>query len=266
MKTYSIYRATNLITGKSYIGRTTSALNKRLSWHYSNAKKRQHKHNKFFDALLEFGVFDWEWDILETTNDKEKSYKLEEFYIQKYDAIENGYNTKPGDRTPWVKGKKMPEEFREKIRGKNNGMYGKTHSEEYRIWRSEHMSKIQLGKNNHTARKVYCIELDKTWDTVKEASTGLGINKDSISHNCRGVNKSAGGYHFKYVDDKEIHVNRDVNGSLNPRARKVFCIELNRQWDTLKDCAEEIGVTPQMISKVCRGERKTANNFHFKYI
>lgn len=266
MKTYSIYKATNLVTGKSYIGRTTSTLNKRITWHYSNAKKRKHKNNKFFDALLEFGIYDWKWDVLDTTEDKEESFDLEEFYIQKFDTVENGYNSKAGDRTPWLKGKKMPEEFCEKLRGEKNGMYGKTHSEEYRKWRSEHMSEIQLGKNNHTARKVYCVELDKTWDTVKDAAAELGIHKDSISHNCRGVNKSAGGYHFKYVDDKEKHSNRMVSGSNNPKARKVFCIELNKEWDTLKNCAEEIGVSPQMISKVCSGERKTAKQLHFKYI
>lgn len=266
MKTYKIYKATNKINGKSYIGRTTSELNKRRSWHYSNAKKQEHKNNPFFDALINSDRSDWKWEVLETTTSKEQSFILESKYIKLFDTMNNGYNTKDSDLTPWNKGKKMDEDYRENLRGEKNPMFGKTHSDEYRKWRSEYMSKVQFGKNNHAARKVHCIELNKTWNTVKEAAEELGIHKDSISNNCRGATKSAGGYHFQYVDNKIRHVKSSLTGSSNPKARKVACIELNKQWDTVKECSEEMGVTPQAISKVCRGVNKTAKGLHFKYI
>lgn len=267
MKTYIIYRAFNKQTNKNYIGRTSSTLNNRISWHYSNASKRLHKNNLFFDALLEYEKEDWVWEVLDSTASREESYRLEAEYIQKYDSVKNGYNTKGSDLIPWNKGKKMSDEYRANLMGEKNPMFGKTHSEEYRKWRSEHMSKVQLGKNNHMARKVYCIELKKTWDTVKDAAEELGINKDSISNNCRGVTKSAGGYRFKYVDGKgSIKIESKLTGSNNPKARRVACPELNKQWNTIKECAEEIGITPQAISKVCQGKGKTVKGLRFYYI
>ncbi|QIW21203.1 GIY-YIG nuclease family protein [Bacillus thuringiensis] len=268
MKVYSIYRATNIKTGKSYIGRTTNTLNRRVSYHYSNAKKRIHKNNKFFDALLESNYYDWEWSILDSTTSLEESYTLEKFYIQKYNSMSDGYNSKEADNTPWNKGKKMSKAYGENLRGKKNGMYGKSHSEAYRKWRGDYMSENQLGKTNPAARKVYCIELDKTWDTIKEAAGELNIHRDSIRHNCKGINKTAGGYHFQYADNKPVNnkKNIDVSGGKNPRARKVFCKELNKTWDSIKECAKEIGVTPQAISKVCRNTNKTAKKLHFEYM
>lgn len=193
---YIIYMAKNKITGQSYVGRTSSKLSKRISWHYSNSK---HRHNKMTNALREFERTDFEWVVLAHTESKEESYRLEAEFIRSYDTLNTGYNSKEGDLIPWNKGKKMTEEYCRRLQGKGNGMYGKTHTKEYRRWRSDHMSKSQLGAANHMAKRVYCVELGKTWDTVKSCSEELHIHKDGISHCCRGVHSTAGGYHFKYV-------------------------------------------------------------------
>lgn len=196
MTVYSIYRATNLITGKSYIGRTKSPLSKRKSWHYSASRHYTHK---FATALKQYNRCDWEWVIITTTDSKEESYSLEEKYITEYDSTKNGYNEKEGDRIPWNKGKKMVDGYGDHLKGDKNPMAQGRTPEHVRKMRSERMKKVQLGKNNHSAKRVYCVELDRYWDTVKECASELGIHKDSISHNCRGKNKTAGGFHFKYV-------------------------------------------------------------------
>ena len=43
---------------------------------------------------------------------------------------------------------------------------------------------------------VYCVELDKTFYGAKEAERELGINHSGISKACRGIQKTAGGYHW----------------------------------------------------------------------
>lgn len=193
---YTVYKVTNTKTGKVYIGRTQVELKKRRHWHHSNGKKLN---TKFANALREFGHGSFVWETLLQTEDKEESYKLEESFIRSHNSVDSGYNEKPGDRIPWNKGKKLPKEYGEKTRGERNGMYGKTHSSEYKKWRSEHMSKIQRGTRNHMAKRVRCVELEREWGTVRECADELRIHKDAISHCCRGVNKTAGGYHFHYV-------------------------------------------------------------------
>ena len=53
-----------------------------------------------------------------------------------------------------------------------------------------------------TARAVYCIELAQTFKSVREAARILNISKRNISEVCHdsGTRKTAGGYHWRYIE------------------------------------------------------------------
>ena len=51
----------------------------------------------------------------------------------------------------------------------------------------------------------------------------------------------------------------------NPRARAVFCVELNKKFDCAKSAQEELGIWGTSIIKVCKGKGKTAGGFHWRY-
>lgn len=57
-------------------------------------------------------------------------------------------------------------------------------------------------------------------------------------------------------------------GANNPKARKVLCIETNKQYNCISDCAKDMGFHPyrHKIYAVCRGQRKAYKGYHFKYI
>jgi hypothetical protein len=48
---------------------------------------------------------------------------------------------------------------------------------------------------------TYCVELDKTFESVKGAAEELGLNKVAIAACCRGLQKTSGGYHWRYVEE-----------------------------------------------------------------
>lgn len=48
--------------------------------------------------------------------------------------------------------------------------------------------------------KVYCLELDQTFNSVKEAAEFTGANKESISGCINKRYKTAGGYHWRYAE------------------------------------------------------------------
>ena len=61
------------------------------------------------------------------------------------------------------------------------------------------------GKNNHNSQKVYCKELNKTYECIRDAERELGIANQSISDCCKGTLKMAGKIngiklHWEYVD------------------------------------------------------------------
>ena len=47
---------------------------------------------------------------------------------------------------------------------------------------------------------VYCIELNKRYDSMKQAGEEMGVPRGNIGKACRGVNKSSAGYHWRYAD------------------------------------------------------------------
>ena len=69
----------------------------------------------------------------------------------------------------------------------------------------------QLYNNNYGTRSeraamskriaVYCVELDKTFPSMKEAAEYVGLaTTDGISGCCKGVRKTSGGYHWKFAE------------------------------------------------------------------
>ena len=56
-------------------------------------------------------------------------------------------------------------------------------------------------KLNHKLKnkKIYCVELNKKFNSIKEASISLKINRGSISHAINERAKTAGGYRWKIV-------------------------------------------------------------------
>ena len=59
--------------------------------------------------------------------------------------------------------------------------------------------KYVLG-NNKRAIKCECVETGEVYNCIKEASIKTGITEGNISRCCKGIRKTAGGYHWKYIN------------------------------------------------------------------
>ena len=81
-----IYKITNKVNGKSYIGQTRYTIEFR--W-------KQHQHKKdntyFHNAIHKYGIENFSIEILEKCNIEDLNSR-EIFYIAKYDTFKNGYN------------------------------------------------------------------------------------------------------------------------------------------------------------------------------
>ena len=102
-----IYKVTNKINNKVYIGQTSNNLEKRKNEHYKESRycDKWGTNTHFHKALLLYNENDWEWTIEDTANSKEELNQKEKYYIQKYDSFKNGYNsTIGGDNPPVILG------------------------------------------------------------------------------------------------------------------------------------------------------------------
>lgn len=56
------------------------------------------------------------------------------------------------------------------------------------------------------------------------------------------------------------------NNVRRSRGKKVYCIELDQTFDSIREAGRETGVACQSICQCCQGRRKTAGKMHWKYV
>lgn len=98
MSTYGIiYKVTNLVNGKIYIGQTKKSLESRKKQHLALAKKEGEIKGYFQRALRYHGAENFQWDIIDQADSAEELDDKEEDWVIKYGSFgEYGYNLTPG--------------------------------------------------------------------------------------------------------------------------------------------------------------------------
>lgn len=201
-----IYKFTNKINGKCYIGKTAN-LNRRLWEHKHETCK---KSTAFGKALLKYGYCGFNFNILikiRRITDIKKLNRildnLEKYYIEKYNSYHFGYNlTKGGDgslefhhseetrRKMSITRKNMPEERKERLRQQIREL-GKP----YRLKKGDIIPKHHVEVEQYDLAGNYI----KTFSSIREAANVLGVTESSnIVSNCRNRRKTAFGYIWKY--------------------------------------------------------------------
>lgn len=151
-----IYKITNLINNKVYIGQTTIGFNKRYNYTGHSAIERVYKYHKYckdneryynshlLNAIEKYGFDNFKVDkIFDIAFSKEELDIKEQSWILIYDSFKNGYNRCEGGKGS--KGKEHTEEWKKnhsKMMTENNPFKGKCHSDETK----EYLRKINTGK------------------------------------------------------------------------------------------------------------------------
>ncbi len=105
----TLYKATNRISGKSYIGLTDDYA-RRKAQHLGQAKRGSLHH--FHCALRKYGAAAFDWSIIETCKTVERASAREIDLIKQFDTFNSGYNmTTGGERIG-------PREYRAESRDK----------------------------------------------------------------------------------------------------------------------------------------------------
>ena len=95
-----IYKVTNKVNGKVYIGKTKGSVEARWKKHCYQAhdQKRDHMKFKLQYAILEFGAENFTVEQIDCAATTEEANQKEMYWIKHYDSIEKGYNTSPGGK------------------------------------------------------------------------------------------------------------------------------------------------------------------------
>lgn len=122
-----IYKVTNTINNKIYIGQTIQSFKSRKNQHICSAFTRKSKYY-FHNALRKHGKENFTWEVIDKCSSKSELDDMEFHYIKQYNSkTPNGYNLTDGyDNSTF--GLKYTKAQRKAVslrtRGKNNPNYG----------------------------------------------------------------------------------------------------------------------------------------------
>jgi group I intron endonuclease len=201
---YYVYKHTNKVNGKIYIGITCQRPKQR--WHNGKGYK---KNNHFWHSIKKYGWnkgFDHE--ILYSGLSQRQAEVMEVSLIAYYDSTNQnkGYNISLGGG---LQSKETRQKMSESHKGENNPMYGKTHTEETKQKISEATkgennpmygrtgeNSPMYGKTGHNhpkSKSVICITTGQCFGSTEEAARLLNLKSSgNIRNCCRGRYKSSG--------------------------------------------------------------------------
>jgi group I intron endonuclease len=189
---FHLYAVENLITNQKYYGITSLSIEECWKKHQYSYKTEKKKNDfpKFYNSIRKYGEENFNVILLESSQD---SQYIENLEIEKISNDADCLNVSPGgggmtcnsgwkhspetiqklkEKTPPMLGKKHSEESKTKMResqkglqvGEKNGMYGKTHSEEFK----KNMS-LRMSENNPMKGKTHSPEAR---DKIKKNAIG----------------------------------------------------------------------------------------------
>lgn len=220
-----IYKITNTINGKAYIGQTVQTLQQRMCKHKQRMKNGAKM--PLYCAFRKYGLEAFNIEVIDIANSAEELNEKEIFWIEHFNSFHpNGYNlTRGGAGTFDYHHTPNDRERMSKLKegvfdGEKNPFYGKHHSEEQiEKWKMERKGRklSEEWKQNisKTRKRIPVINTDtgEVFESARHAARHYGKNPDSgtpgtIAKVCRKEPKynTCMGYHFEYYNP-QIHDN-----------------------------------------------------------
>ena len=209
-----IYKITNDINDKVYIGKTEFDIEKRFQEHCRDSLKDRNEKRPLYNAMNKYGIEHFKIEEIEQCNDIENR---EKYWIEYYDSYNNGYNaTLGGDGKTLINYDLVVEKFKKgmTITEISNELHhdigqlskilktkGITSGEIKEQSKTQRKSLIMLDKktlqeiksfNSVAEAAQYCIDNQLSKDTINGISA-------HISQCCNGIRKTAYKYKWKYI-------------------------------------------------------------------
>jgi group I intron endonuclease len=206
-----IYKITNQINDKLYIGKTYKTIEQRFKEHCKASKNKKTFHRPLYSAMNKYGIDKFQIELIEETDIPEER---EQYWIKYYDSYKNGYNaTLGGDGKPYIDHQKVVELYKVYQNQKQvSNLMNIDEGTVRTILREQKVEILSSPEVNKKAlsKKIAQLDLEgnvlNVFDSAIEAARQLGkITSTSngasshITDVCRGKRKTAYHYKWKFV-------------------------------------------------------------------
>lgn len=249
METYGIiYKVTNLINGKIYIGQTVRTLEERINQHFYDADKVDGF--IFYKAIRKYGRESFNWCIIDSGQSREELNDKEIFWIKFYNSYikfqnSNGYNMTIGG---------------ESLSGEDNPFYGKSHSLETKEKMSE---KAKGRKHTELTKKKIGKILSQNYSGENNHMYGKKHKEETrkkMSEAHKGVKKT--------LEHRE-NISKAKFNKANSKSRGVVQLsllgEFVAEYETINEAVRSVGSYDTNIIRNCKGETFSAKGYLWMY-
>ena len=206
-KSIGIYRITNLINGKSYIGKTGMNFGDRWDSHRSLLNSGKHDNPHLQRAWSKYGQQNFEFEIVEKLDNAKDLNEREMFWIAEYRSCDKCYNIHDGGDGGMMLGKHLSEDTKRKIGEKNRiNMTGRKASVETKRRMSE-SQKLRFEKMSDEDKKAY-------GKRMSECASGYKWSDESKQSFAKKQHEKPNGARFTADDIREIRKKRDEGMTL----------------------------------------------------
>jgi group I intron endonuclease len=259
-----IYKITNIITNKCYIGETVQS-NPIRRW-----KQHIQKINKgngcpaLRDAINKYGLDNFKFEILIICFDEDR-HKYEKEYIKKFNSqVPNGYNILDGGQYGGSRlGIKLSEETKNKVSESLKRFYTENpnYYETFREKHKEAMENVDLSSAIRNSEK---------WKkAVQEGRIGGKAHKEGKQSEeaKQKIRESVLKY---YKDDNSNNIEKHREAMARAKGRKVTQYtkdnEFIKEYNSISEAGRLSDAKTSNIQRVLSGFSKTAGGYVWKYV
>lgn len=186
-----IYKITNRITGKAYIGQTTKSV---------MARWKQHQHSKkckvFSHAIAKYGASNFIIETLLECKSLDDLNDSEAVFIEYYNTVvPYGYNLSLGG----LNGGKRSEETKQLLSRLNKNSHSSLRTQFKPGHKIKSPRNIPGARNLDTAIKVRCIDTEVVYESMAECARSIGGKQQGVNRAALGQRKRYKGLRFEQV-------------------------------------------------------------------
>lgn len=211
-----IYKITNNINGKIYIGKTNFTIEKRWKEHCSDYKRETFQKRPLYLAMKKYGIENFSIEEIEQIETPELAVEREKYWIEYFGSFKNGYNvTIGGDGKTYI----------------DYDLVVTT----YRQLKNQNLVAEKLKISVKSVRNILRIKEEKIYSKkeVAQANTGKCVDMFDLSNNY-------------------------LRSFASIWSAAKFMVE-----NKLTNC--KTSTIKQHISEVCKGKRKTASKYIWRF-
>lgn len=272
--TCGIYKITNTVNGKIYIG-SSKNIESRWSCHLSDLRRNDHHSKHLQRAADKYDISVFKLEVLQETKEDEL-IKVEQEYLDKLRPYDKNIGYNISDRAERISGEVLKKcftpEIREKISNsvKNSKAFKESHSsKEYRAKTSERVKRQWLDLETRT-KMINSLSSEESRAKKSAAAKKISSDPEFKRKHREGIEKSftperradLSRYPKEYFSDPENRRKQRLN---SPHRKQIMCNETGAIYDSIAHAAKDIGASPKSVRLATRPGR-TCKNLTFKYL